>query len=107
MANMPTILISRGYVQSLTGFSRSTIYNKLADSGKYSDTSFPKPISIGSSRRWIKQEVINWIDLKTIASRASSMQEATAHHSKNTSQCLPDLTVATYSTINSNEGNKK
>ena len=92
MANVPTSLISRCHVQSLTGFSRSSIYNKLAITGKYSDASFPKPIAIGSSRRWIKQEVIDWIDLKTLASRTASQQAETTLQSKKSPQGIPDLT---------------
>jgi prophage regulatory protein len=97
MANAPTILISRCHVQSLTGFSRSSIYNKLANTGKYSDASFPKPIEIGSSRRWIKQEVIDWIDLKTLTSRAASTQEATTLQIKNAHPITSDLMGTTHS----------
>lgn len=43
-------------VISLTGLSRSTIYNRIAQ------TNFPKPVSLGgNSVGWIEEEVQSWL----------------------------------------------
>ncbi|MCI1680454.1 MAG: AlpA family transcriptional regulator [Ewingella americana] len=53
-------LIRLGDVCKVTGFGKTTIYKWMADG------SFPRPIAIGKSVRWVSSEVDAWV-LKVIA----------------------------------------
>lgn len=51
----PEALVSRKFIEKLTGFSRSTLDRYLAD-GR-----FPTPVMVGRKRRWYYGDVINWL----------------------------------------------
>lgn len=51
----PEALVSRKFIEKLTGFSRSTLDRYLADDR------FPAPVIQGRKRRWYYGDVINWL----------------------------------------------
>ena len=52
------------FITHLTGLSDKWFY-KLIKDGK-----FPKPIKLGSSSRWLKSEIENWLQERITKSRA-------------------------------------
>ncbi|PRW84289.1 hypothetical protein C7A11_27080 [Pseudomonas simiae] len=55
-----------------TGFSRSTIYNKLKVGSKHYDSKFPRQIRVGkTSVRWIESEINSWMEEYVKLSRQS------------------------------------
>lgn len=55
-----------------TGFSRSTIYNKLNVASDHYDAKFPKQIRVGrTSVRWIESEINSWMEEYVKLSRQS------------------------------------
>ena len=52
------------FITRLTGLSDKWFY-KLIKDGK-----FPKPIKLGSSSRWLKSEIENWLQERITESRA-------------------------------------
>ncbi|MGZ8954446.1 MAG: helix-turn-helix transcriptional regulator [Methylovulum sp.] len=60
--NTHSRLIRRPEVQSLIGLSRSSIYSKLDPKSPQFDSTFPKPINLGSrSIAWVYAEIQSWI----------------------------------------------
>lgn len=51
----PRRLLRRGEVQDRVGLSKSALYSRI------SAGSFPKPVTLGSSVRWVESEVEAWI----------------------------------------------
>lgn len=51
----PRRLLRRSEVQDRVGLSKSTLYLRI------SVGSFPKPVTLGSSVRWVESEVEAWI----------------------------------------------
>lgn len=51
----PRRLLRRSEVQDRVGLSKSTLYSRI------SVGSFPKPVTLGSSVRWVESEVEAWI----------------------------------------------
>ncbi len=51
----PRRLLRRSEVQDRVALSKSTLYSRI------SAGSFPKPIALGSSVRWVESEVEAWI----------------------------------------------
>lgn len=63
-------ILRRKQVEQLTGLSRSTIYDKLANSSPRFDPSFPRAIQLGpNSVGWLESEVEDWIRQRVCASR--------------------------------------
>jgi predicted DNA-binding transcriptional regulator AlpA len=60
-------LIKLDEVRRLMALSRSTIYKKI------SERNFPKQLNVGSSARWYRHEVMDWVDHHA-AERSTSMQ---------------------------------
>lgn len=56
-------LIRNRQLCELLCMSRSSIYRKMKLDDPAYDSSFPKPVKIGNSSRWILREVQNWIKL--------------------------------------------
>ncbi len=58
-------LVDINGVKQITGFrSTQTVYNKM------SLEDFPRPISVGvRTKRWIEEEVFEWVDARIEASR--------------------------------------
>ena len=53
-------------VESVTGLSRSTIYQNMQDG------TFPKPIRLGAKAvGWLESEVIDWIEARTAERNAA------------------------------------
>lgn len=52
----PDRLLKQRKVVDLVGFSRPTIYKKIAD-GK-----FPRPVKIGRASRWSERAISAWIE---------------------------------------------
>ncbi|KMN37006.1 hypothetical protein VI26_04745 [Chromobacterium sp. LK1] len=70
--NTPAIL-RRKQVETRTGLSRSTIYDKLNPNSPRHDTNFPKPISLGTGAvGWIESEVTEWIEARILMSREAA-----------------------------------
>lgn len=58
-------LIRLPQLRKLTGLSKSTIYSRLQEGGRYYDPCFPKPVKLSSNGRvvaWILPEVEKWIE---------------------------------------------
>lgn len=51
----PRRLLRRSEVQDRVGLGKSTLYSRI------SAGSFPKPVTLGSSVRWVESEVEAWI----------------------------------------------
>lgn len=51
----PRRLLRRAEVMDRVGLSKSTLYSRI------SAGTFPKPVTLGSSVRWIESEVEGWI----------------------------------------------
>ena len=48
---------------SVTGLSRSTIYDKLNPKSPRYDSSFPKKIKLGvRAVGWFKEDIMNWLE---------------------------------------------
>lgn len=63
-------ILKRREVEEITGFSRSTIYDKLNYSSTRYDESFPKSIKLGSRAvGWVASELEAWLESKIKASR--------------------------------------
>lgn len=63
-------LLKRSEVEIRTALSRSTIYAKLNSGDRGFDSSFPRPVSTGSSSvRWVEAEVNQWIQSRITVSR--------------------------------------
>jgi prophage regulatory protein len=61
-------ILRRKQVQTRTGLSRSTIYQRI------SDGTFPKPVSLGARAvGWIESEIDAWLHERIAASRAASI----------------------------------
>ena len=55
-------IIRRRQLESKTGLSRSTIYDKINPKSRYYDKDFPRPIKLGEkSVGWLLREVDTWI----------------------------------------------
>ena len=66
-------IIRRKQVEVRTGLARSTIYDKLNLNSPRHDTSFPKPISLGTGAvGWIESEVTEWIEARILMSREAA-----------------------------------
>jgi prophage regulatory protein len=52
---IPRRLLRRSEVQDRVGLGKSTLYSRI------SAGSFPKPVTLGSSVRWVESEVEAWI----------------------------------------------
>ena len=66
-------IIRRKQVEVRTGLARSTIYDKLNPNSPRHDTSFPKPISLGTGAvGWIESEVTEWIEARILMSREAA-----------------------------------
>jgi len=53
--NFPRRLLRRAEVMDRVGLSKSTLYSRI------SSGTFPKPVTLGSSVRWVESEVEGWI----------------------------------------------
>lgn len=66
-------LLRRQQVESITGLKRSSIYNRLNPRSKQYDASFPRPITLSSTKKgsvaWVVEEVYAWVSSKIAASR--------------------------------------
>lgn len=51
----PRRLLRRAEVMDRVGLSKSTLYSRI------SAGTFPKPVTLGSSVRWVESEVEGWI----------------------------------------------
>ncbi len=58
MNNDTTALLDVTQVAAMAGLHRATVF-KLVSAGK-----FPKPIKLGRSTRWVKDELLAWIAAK-------------------------------------------
>lgn len=66
-AGAPKRLLRIKSVQSVTGLSRSTLYNKITLG------EFPAPIRIGARAvAWLADDVARWIDERVSAARQAS-----------------------------------
>lgn len=58
----PKTLVCLPQAMEITGHrSRSAFYRRLQ-----TDPSFPKPIKLGKSTRFVLQELVNWIELQML-----------------------------------------
>lgn len=57
-------LIRLPELETLTGLSRSSIYDRLNPKSKRYDSTFPRAIKLSHSSRWRLSEVLNWIESK-------------------------------------------
>lgn len=66
-------LVRRPDVERATGLSRSAIYDRLDPKSPRHDSTFPRPVNVGSgaSVRWVASEVAGWVESR-IASRAAA-----------------------------------
>ncbi|MDF0605748.1 AlpA family transcriptional regulator [Neisseriaceae bacterium TC5R-5] len=79
--NITLIILRRKQLETRTGLSRSTIYDKLNPKSPRHDSSFPKPISLGAgSVGWLESEVNAWIHA-CITRRDSSQDSSPANPS--------------------------
>ncbi len=63
---MANVILRLPTVKARTGFSRSSIYQRVADG------SFPRPVSLGARAvGWIESEIEAWISRKIEESRNS------------------------------------
>ncbi len=61
---MPKKILRLPAVQTFTGLSKSTIYNRIGEK------SFPEPISLGDRAvGWIESEIHDWIEQRIKMSR--------------------------------------
>ncbi len=66
-------LLRRKQVEQAIGLSRSTIYARLDPKSPHYDSTFPRPISLGSmSVAWVEAEIQNWIAARITASRKTA-----------------------------------
>ncbi|EBS3816954.1 hypothetical protein DPO65_16890 [Salmonella enterica subsp. salamae serovar Sofia] len=56
-------MVTMAFITDFTGMTDKWFY-KLISQGK-----FPKPIKLGSSSRWLKPEVVEWLEKHIAASR--------------------------------------
>lgn len=56
-------MVTMAFITDFTGMTDKWFY-KLMSQGK-----FPKPIKLGSSSRWLKTEVVEWLEKHIAASR--------------------------------------
>ena len=64
---MATTILRLPAVQSRTGLSRSTIYQRVAEG------SFPKPINLGARAvGWVESEISDWLTQQIEQSRKSA-----------------------------------
>ncbi|EAA4081182.1 AlpA family phage regulatory protein [Salmonella enterica subsp. salamae] len=56
-------MVTMAFITDFTGMTDKWFY-KLISQGK-----FPKPIKLGSSSRWLKTEVVEWLEKHIAASR--------------------------------------
>lgn len=64
-------LIQRHVVENIIGFGRSKIYSFYDEKNPSFDPTFPKPVRLGSSVRWVAGEVLDWVHAR-ISERDSS-----------------------------------
>lgn len=73
MKNNPLNILRRKQLETKTGLSRSTIYDKMNSHSTRHDPTFPKQISLGlDAVGWIESEVEAWIESRIRASRPSN-----------------------------------
>ncbi|MCB6182970.1 AlpA family phage regulatory protein [Leeia sp. TBRC 13508] len=73
MSNTPIQIIRRPAVETMTGLSRATIYDKLNTKSPRHDPSFPKQINLGADAvGWLKHEVEAWILARVEQSRKAA-----------------------------------
>jgi prophage regulatory protein len=66
-ANMATSILRLPAVKARTGLSRSTIYLRVSES------TFPKPVSLGGRAvGWIESEIQQWLEQRIAASRKTA-----------------------------------
>lgn len=56
----PRRLLRRAEVMNRVGLSKSTLYSRI------SAGTFPKPVTLGSSVRWVESEVEDWISERVL-----------------------------------------
>ena len=57
-------MLRRGRVQMRTGFSRSTLYRRVAEG------TFPQPVNLGGRTvGWVESEIQDWLERQIAASR--------------------------------------
>lgn len=56
-------MVDMAFITEFTGCSDKWFYKLIQDG------SFPKPIKLGRSSRWLKSEVEDWIKLRIVDSR--------------------------------------
>jgi len=67
---MPHHILRLPSVRAVTGLSRSTLYNRIAEG------SFPAPISLGGRAvGWIEAEIQEWLEDRIQASRQNSQSK--------------------------------
>ncbi len=67
---MPNKILRFEEVQERTGFSRSTIYNRINPNRRTYDPTFPKPISLGPRLLgWLESEIDQWIEETVLSCR--------------------------------------
>ena len=65
-----TTILRRKAVETRTGLSRSTIYDRLSSKSPRFDPSFPRPIHLGlHAVGWIDSEIDAWLHKQINASR--------------------------------------
>jgi prophage regulatory protein len=64
-------VLRRAQLEKILQLSRSGIYEKLSETSKRADPSFPRPIRYGNSRSvyWLESEVRAWLDAQVSSSR--------------------------------------
>ncbi|SDH55884.1 AlpA family transcriptional regulator [Variovorax sp. OV700] len=70
-AKAPLVILRRKQVETRTGLSRSTIYDKLDPNSPRHDPSFPKQIKLSSSSSgWLESEIDDWLTGRMNARRS-------------------------------------
>jgi prophage regulatory protein len=66
-------------VVEATGYSRSSIYEKINSRSRYYDESFPKPIQLSTTGRgavaWLESEVEAWVNFRVENTRSKSQND--------------------------------
>jgi prophage regulatory protein len=69
-------MLRRPAVEVKTGLGRSALYERLNPESKYYDSSFPRPVKLGSGPNppiaWVEAEVDAWLAQQIERSRAAA-----------------------------------
>lgn len=80
----PRRLLRRSEVQDRVGLSKSTLYSRI------SAGTFPKPVTLGSSVRWVEAEVEGWIS-ERVSERDHAAESGGTAGGTGTEETIPPL----------------